>query len=243
MAKWELAPSLVQLRKEIKSAFPGRNTGLDGSIGDVAHAKRVSEHNPDSQGIVRAIDIDVRRSGKYDQSIAKTILDSVIGDPRVHYAIHRGHIYSRTYGWSMRKFGGVAHNDWVHVSLRNNSSNRATRQELEQAANNTSPWGLKVSSKPAPKPPAVESPKSFYKSDGRLQSGDRGKLVEKLQSVLVAQYPKYAEWVKGDGKLLVIDGYFGKQTELWVREFQRRSKIKVDGIVGPDTIKKLGITL
>ena len=50
-----------------------------------------------------------------------------------------------------------------------------------------------------------------------------------------------------DGVALpAVDGIFGAQTEAWVREFQRRSAISVDGIVGPVTRAKLansGITL
>jgi hypothetical protein len=38
----------------------------------------------------------------------------------------------------------------------------------------------------------------------------------------------------------VIDGYFGGETEVAVRQFQRRSKLAVDGIAGPATLRALG---
>lgn len=38
----------------------------------------------------------------------------------------------------------------------------------------------------------------------------------------------------------VIDGYFGDETVLAVRQFQRRAKLAVDGIAGPATLRALG---
>ena len=38
----------------------------------------------------------------------------------------------------------------------------------------------------------------------------------------------------------VIDGYFGAETVLAVRQFQRRANLVVDGIAGPATLRALG---
>jgi len=40
----------------------------------------------------------------------------------------------------------------------------------------------------------------------------------------------------------VIDGYYGNETALAVRQFQRRSQLSVDGIAGPETLRALGGT-
>jgi murein DD-endopeptidase MepM/ murein hydrolase activator NlpD len=56
-----------------------------------------------------------------------------------------------------------------------------------------------------------------------LRYGNRGEDVKTLQKLLAIQ----------------SDGIFGKQTDSAVREFQRKSKLKVDGIVGPKTLEKL----
>ena len=52
-----LVPTLATLRAEFNSAFPGRSKSYDGWIGDDAHAKTKSDHNPDEKGRVRAVDL------------------------------------------------------------------------------------------------------------------------------------------------------------------------------------------
>jgi|HigsolmetaAR201D_1030396.scaffolds.fasta_scaffold15936_2 hypothetical protein len=47
---WRLARSLEQLRRQIDAAYPGRSKASDGTIGDVAHSQRNSDHNPDAYG-------------------------------------------------------------------------------------------------------------------------------------------------------------------------------------------------
>lgn len=68
-----------------------------------------------------------------------------------------------------------------------------------------------------------------------------------LQEQLWAHFPAYAKTVAKPyrGKKLTPDGDFGGQTEAWVMEFQRRTSLVPDGIVGPLTRAKLaeyGIT-
>ncbi|WDS52046.1 endolysin [Microbacterium phage Caron] len=82
----------------------------------------------------------------------------------------------------------------------------------------------------APKP-AKPAPAT---SSRILRRGSRGDLVKKLQSTLRRNYSLYAS-------KLVADGIYGPATEKVVREFQRRAGLKVDGIAGPDTLRKLGI--
>lgn len=53
-----------------------------------------------------------------------------------------------------------------------------------------------------------------------------------LQTVLWRVFPLYAG-------TLARDGYYGPATKVAVKEFQRRSKLEADGIVGPKTRKEL----
>ena len=54
----KLSKAASQLREQIDDSFPDRDRTSDGWIGDTRHAARKSDHNPDEQGWVRAIDID-----------------------------------------------------------------------------------------------------------------------------------------------------------------------------------------
>jgi hypothetical protein len=75
---------------------------------------------------------------------------------------------------------------------------------------------------PTPRPPV---PVGQY-ADVLLLRGSEGPQVTQLQRRLKYAYDDYA----GE---LVIDGYFGPETEAAVKEFQRRTPgLKVDGIVG-----------
>ena len=66
-----------------------------------------------------------------------------------------------------------------------------------------------------------------------LFRGSEGPQVTQLQRGLKYAYDDYA----GE---LVIDGYFGPETEAAVKEFQRRTPgLKVDGVVGPATAAAL----
>lgn len=70
-----------------------------------------------------------------------------------------------------------------------------------------------------------------------LRSGSRGERVRKLQRGLNRTFPAYSK--------LAEDGVFGKGTATVVREFQRRSGLDADGIVGRQTraqLKQHGVT-
>ena len=69
-----------------------------------------------------------------------------------------------------------------------------------------------------------------------MMRGSRGPRVAALQRGLLAVFPSYAAPIKSSGG---ADGIFGDGTDKVVREFQRRSGLSVDGIVGPQTLAKL----
>jgi hypothetical protein len=70
-----------------------------------------------------------------------------------------------------------------------------------------------------------------------IAKGATGQAVRDLQAKLLKSYPAY----RHAHGTLVVDGDFGKITDAWVREFQSRSGLAVDGIVGPKTWAKLGL--
>lgn len=82
---------------------------------------------------------------------------------------------------------------------------------------------------PVPRPPAPAP-----STHPTIRKGSRGAAVSRVQQHLKRNYPLYA-------KGLVVDGIFGAKTDAAVREFQRRSGLTADGIVGGRTWAKLGI--
>jgi hypothetical protein len=60
-----------------------------------------------------------------------------------------------------------------------------------------------------------------------LRRGSTGQAVRDLQAHLNRTYPAYSA--------LTVDGDFGPATEMVVKEFQRRSGLATDGVVGPRT--------
>lgn len=73
-----------------------------------------------------------------------------------------------------------------------------------------------------------------------LKRGSKGTRVATLQKGLNKVFPAYRTAVSvNKGKLLTVDSIFGAATEAWIKEFQRRTGLSVDGIVGAKTIAKL----
>jgi hypothetical protein len=112
-----------QLRLQVDDSFPDRDRTSDGWIGDTRHQARPSDHNPDEQGIVRAIDIDRDLSGKAKPDLMPDLADQIrlcarAGDKRISYVIFDGRIASSKKAWAWRPYDGVnKHNHHCHVSF------------------------------------------------------------------------------------------------------------------------------
>lgn len=64
------------------------------------------------------------------------------------------------------------------------------------------------------------------------KKGDKGEMVRQIQKALAAA-----------GLKVMVDGVYGKITEEAVETFQHEKGLKVDGVVGPATLAKLGIAV
>lgn len=229
---WTLAPALTQLIQEVNARWPKRSKAYDGTIGDTAHQARTSEHNPDSLGVVRAVDIDI------DGISVQQLLDATIGDQRVHYVIYNRRIYSRTHGWKARAYTGAsAHTRHVHISLRNRTSEQASPAVVAAAAADTSAW---FASQPAPAPtPALTLSVAALKRaryadppKSGTPVGVSGAQVRALEAALVK-----TGWL--DAKR--ADGHYGSETVAAVQAFQRRHSgaTKPDGWMGAKELTRL----
>lgn len=229
-----LAPALVTLRDEANDLFPDRDKATDGWLGDASHSARKSDHNPDysaqgrSQGIVRAIDIDIEPDGRPNADLRAKILRAAIGDPRTWYVISNGKIYSRTQGWQARVYTGNPHTGHVHVSL-----NGANGIPGDPGNFDTSAWGLGKKGKPPvkdPRPPAVSL-------SGLLTGVRRPRVasveVRRVQRALRAR----------TGRNLTIDGRYGPATRAAYARHQQMLGYRgadADGIPGLASLTALG---
>lgn len=152
MASWVLVADLTSLRNEFNALAPNRDKASDGSIGDAAHQKESSDHNPDETGAtpyedadnineVHAIDVDnnLNKPG-WDMQRA---VDIIVGrhkngtDNRLQNVIYNRKIWSRSWGWTEHPYTGLsAHTEHAHFSSRYGSGTTGNPEA------DTRPWGL-----------------------------------------------------------------------------------------------------
>jgi len=133
--QWRPAKSLDVLRAQINAAYPGRKKASDGTIGDAAHAATKSEHNPDANGVVRALDITHDPDRGVD---CGKIIDAIVAsrDPRILYVIWNRRICSSVVQpWKWRAYGGSnPHDKHFHLSVVDDPA----------VYDNESPWSIGV---------------------------------------------------------------------------------------------------
>ena len=119
-----LSKAAIQLREQFDDAFSDRDRTSDGWIGDTRHGARKSDHNPDEQGWVRAIDVDRDLSGKAKPDLMPDLVDQIRlackkgSEKRVSYIIFNGSICSPILRWKWRKYTGAnKHNHHAHFSF------------------------------------------------------------------------------------------------------------------------------
>lgn len=113
-----IAQSLATLRDQIDAAYPNRKKSSDGWIGDSSHALRTSDHNPNANGVVQALDVTHDPSGGIDTYKLAEIL-RYTRDPRIKYVISSGKIFSSLIRpWEWRPYtGSNAHAHHIHISV------------------------------------------------------------------------------------------------------------------------------
>ena len=122
--KPKLSKAAIQLRQQFDDTFPSRDRTSDGWIGDTRHAARPSDHNPDANGWVRAIDVDRDVSGKSKPDLMPDIADQIRllckskKERRITYIIFDGRIASSKKAWAWREYTGAnKHNHHCHISF------------------------------------------------------------------------------------------------------------------------------
>lgn len=208
-----IAKSLDTLRSQVNAAFPNRRKSSDGWIGDTAHSARKSDHNPDANGVVHALDITHAPESGFD---SYAFSDMLIRnkDPRISYVISNGRIASGRNGpqpWVWRKYTGAnKHDHHNHISVLSDP----------KYADDPAPWNLGG----VPKVDPTLS-KEFIPPPPTLRPGDKLTAVSELQRLLGCK----------------ITGVYDPagETEWALRLFQIRNGLDDDGVCGPLTWAKL----
>jgi hypothetical protein len=148
-------PASTSLLAEVDKLAPGRRKTQDGTVGDLAHQQRVSDHNPDETGNtgsssdtdsvneVHARDVDSRGPWPADWSMER-IVQTVLArcrtgaEKRLKYVIFNGRIWEASNGWRQRTYTGAdQHREHAHFSFRYGSGSGQSNPE-----NITTPWGI-----------------------------------------------------------------------------------------------------
>ena len=115
---WRVAESLETLRRQVNEMAPTRDKSSDGTVGDLSHRSRKSDHNPNDDGVVTAMDITHDPVHGVDAGVLAEMLRKS-RDPRIKYVISNRRIFSSTkQPWEWREYVGQnAHTKHVHVSV------------------------------------------------------------------------------------------------------------------------------
>lgn len=164
---WKLAEALVRMEEQVNSKYPKRAKASDGSIGDLAHAARTSDHNV-RNGYCHALDLTHDPANGFDSwKFADHILAQQ--DPRLKYVISNGRIGSGPAGpqpGKWRKYTGAnAHAHHVHISTN------------DLGEKNAAPWHIGTT----PAKPQPTAPKQLARE---LAYGSEGEDVKELQRLL-----------------------------------------------------------
>lgn len=220
MPDWRVARSLDVLLDQINEAYPGRSKASDGSIGDVAHVSRTSDHNPHIQlggvGIVSARDFTHDPAAGFDaHAFADALRRS--GDLRIKYVISDRRMFSSYVSggrapWEWRPYvGSNPHTQHVHVSVQPvaNLFDLPTRWAAVPRPDRFSPI-----------PDIEEYPMDTLDLRGADKEPVRGRHVPQLQGLLLAAQHGPKGLIGDDGR---PDGIAGPGTRVCLGDFQRRT--------------------
>jgi len=111
------AYALATLLEQVNTLYPNRNKGSDGWLGDAAHQKTKSEHNPNTKGVVTAQDFTHDpANGVHGGDLAEWFND----DSRTWYVIWNRKIWDVKW---IPYWGKNPHDRHVHISVRQNAGN------------------------------------------------------------------------------------------------------------------------
>lgn len=241
---WFLNRWLTGWRDGVNVTFKHRSKKSDGTIGNLAHQRTVSEHNVDPDGSVDAWDMDVNLFGDPDETGSRRELDAIEAlkrafeaDPGSQLWIHNRQIANRNIdNWRRRPYYGPNdHRKHVHWQSRKSRERLpvkgVTLDDVQDALNE-------------------DEPKPVQTGGSKGQSGPLGlKAAPRWPhptsfEFRPSKHPTYSATVKAwqrqmrkRGWNIDVDGYYGHQSAGIAVKFQREKKLVVDGLLGPNTFQ------
>lgn len=136
-----LSKGAAKLREQMNVRFPKRDTRSDGWVASAAHHKQnpTSDHEPDKNGIVHAIDID-KDFGDPKKDMAEQLANELRiyaksgrkGSDRLKYVIYNKRIASPREDWKWRPYSGPnPHTGHLHVSVTEASDKDGSKWPLD----------------------------------------------------------------------------------------------------------------
>src|SRR5262245_51508665 len=162
---WRLAKSLDLLRRQVNAMAPNRGKASDGTVGDLAHQATGSDHNPNSSGVVTAMDITHDPAHGFDSWKFAEML-RLRKDRRIKYVISNGRIFSSSVeAWKWRPYTGAnKHDHHVHISVMGSAALWDDTKDWDIGGD----WDAGKDTPADPPPPP------------NLKRGDQGDEVKKL---------------------------------------------------------------
>ena len=195
---WRLSGNLKIISADIKAKL-GPVTIY--SIGDDSHKKSKSDHNPDSRGVVCAIDVMFSVGSK-----ASAVVKALVGRSDIAYVIHNRTIWSQSNGWKAGKYTGTndPHTNHVHVSTLHTSAADTNRTHLKWTTTTPKPDDAKPTLKSGSKGTAVKTLQTKLNAKGYRP-------VLKVDGDFGPATLKAVKWFQGHVGLS-IDGIVGPKT-------------------------------
>jgi hypothetical protein len=173
---WRVAASLERLRDQVNQAYPGRNKASDGTIGDAAHQAVASDHNPNAQSVVCALDLTHSPDTGFDAHALADALRAV-RHPDVKYIISARRICGDWTGWAWWPYNGSdPHNNHIHVSVGRGDDGKST-----QPYDDRNDWNVKQRTAPA-------GGKSVNDVAGEVLAGEWGNGEDRRNRLAAAGY-------------------------------------------------------
>ncbi len=225
---WRLANSLVKLRDQVDAAYPNRAKASDGSIGDAAHQRVPSDHNPNAAGVVTALDITHSPQTGFDAHALANRLQST-RHPDLKYIISNRRIAGDWTGWGWAGYNGSdPHTNHIHISVGRGDDGKSV-----EPYDDTNAWAVGPAGPPGPYTPpqpvpapsgrqTVTLPKhvaswAFYREGSGLRKGTSDQIYT-LSPKAVGRDLTYdiLGWVGGNA--VIINSADKGRGVIWVKD-------------------------